>query len=313
MFQRVIQGIIQKHNLKDTYAYLDNVTVVGINKEDDDRKLSTLRTAAEKENLTCNEEKSVIGKTEIDLLGYRISHGVVKPDPERLKPLVNLQLPTCKSNLRRVVGMFAYYARWIPQFSKRIRPLNLAVKSNEFSLSETAAQTFDSLKKTLLQCCLSCIRDDIPFQVDCDASEHTIAATLRQGEGPVAFFSRTLSQSEKSYSVIEKEALAIMEAVRRWSHYLHCKRFDLVTDQRALSFILSKSHKGKVKNNKIQLWKTELSSFDYQIRHRPGKLNVVPDALSRTEVSASLYPSFDLKNIHKQLGHPGVIRMTHFV
>ena len=89
-----------------------------------------------------------------------------------------------------------------------------------------------------------------------------------------------------------------MEAARRWSHYLYCKRFDLVTDQRALSFILSKFHKGKVKNNKIQLWKAELSSFDYRIRHRPGKLNVVPDALSRTEVSASLYPSFDLKNIH---------------
>ena len=81
MFQRVIQGIIQKHNLKDTYAYLDNVTIAGINKEDDDRKLSALRTAAEKENLTFNEEKSVIGKTEIDGLGYRILHGVIKPDP----------------------------------------------------------------------------------------------------------------------------------------------------------------------------------------------------------------------------------------
>ena len=52
-----------------------------------------------------------------------------------------------------------------------------------------------------------------------------------------------------------------MQAVRRWSYYLHCKRFDLVTDQRALLFILSKSHKGKVKNNnKIKLWKTELSN-----------------------------------------------------
>ena len=147
--------------------------------------------------------------------------------------------------------MFAYYARWIPQFSESIRPLNFVVKSNEFALSETAAQTFDCLKKTLLQCCLSYIRDDIPFQVDCNASEHTIAATLSQSKRPVVFFSRILTQSEKSYSVIEKEALAIMEAVRRRSHHLHCKRFDLVTNQRALLFILSKSHKGKVKNNKI--------------------------------------------------------------
>ena len=118
-----------------------------------------------------------------------MSHEVIKPDPERLKPLVNLQLPTCKSNLQRVVGMFAYYARWIPQFSERIRPLNLAVKSNEFPLSEAAAQTLDSLKRTLLQCYLSYICDDIPFQVDCDASEHTIAATLSQ-EKDLSHFSQ---------------------------------------------------------------------------------------------------------------------------
>ena len=83
--------------------------------------------------------------------------------------------------------MFAYYAHWIPQFLERIQLLNLAVKSNKFPLSETAVQTFDSLKKILLQCCLSYIRDDISFQVDCDASEHTIAAMLSQGERPVAF------------------------------------------------------------------------------------------------------------------------------
>ena len=44
-----------------------------------------------------------------------------------------------------------------------------------------------------------------------------------------------------------------MEAVRRWSHYLHGKCFDLVTDQRALSFMLDKTSKGKVKNRKVQL------------------------------------------------------------
>ena len=195
---------------------------------------------------------------------------------------------------------------------ERIRPLNLAVKSNEFPLSEAAAQTFDSLKRILLQWCLSYIRDDIPFQVDCDASEHN-TSNVKSRRKTCPIFTRTLSRSKKSYSVIEKEALAIMATVRRWSHYLHCIRFDLATDQRALSFILSKFHNGKVKNNNIQLWKTELSSFDYRICHRPGKLNVLPNALSRTKVSASLYPSFDLKKVQKQLGHPSVIRMTHFV
>ena len=112
--------------------------------------------------------------------------------------------------------------------------------------------------------------------------------------------------------MVEKEALAIMEAVRRWSHYLYGTCFDLVTDQRALFFMLDKTSEGKVKNRKIQLWRAELGCFDYRIHHRPGKLNAVPDFLSRIQVAASAY-SCDLADIHKKLGHPGITRLVHFV
>ena len=103
-----------------------------------------------------------------------------------------------------------------------------------------------------------------------------------------------------------------MEAVRRWSHYLYGKCFDLVTDQRALSFMLDKTSKGKVKNRKIQLRRAELGCFDYRIHHRPGKLNVVPDSLFLLQITASTY-SCDLEDIHKKLGHPGITRLVHFV
>ena len=139
-----------------------------------------------------------------------------------------------------------------------------------------------------------------------------MAATFSQEGRPVAFFSKTLNKSEKVYPVVEKEALAIMEAVRRWSHYLYGKCFNLVTDQRALSFMLDKTSKGKDKNRKIQLWRAELGCFDYRVQHRPGKFNVVPDSLSRIQVAASTY-SCDLAEIHKKLGHPGINRLVHFV
>ena len=68
---------------------------------------------------------------------------------------------------------------------------------------------------------------------------------------------------------------------------------------------------GKIKNTKLQLWRAEFGNFDYQIEHRPGKLNVVADALSRVPSIASFY--LDLAKIHQQLGHPGVSRLSHFV
>ena len=90
-----------------------------------------------------------------------------------------------------------------------------------------------------------------------------------------------------------------MEAASRWSHYLSGKCFDLITDQRTLSFMLDKTSKGKVKNRKIQLWRTELGCFDYRLHHRQNKLNVVPDSLWRIQVAASTY-SCDHEDIHKK-------------
>ena len=102
-----------------------------------------------------------------------------------------------------------------------------------------------------------------------------------------------------------------MDAVRKWNHFLHGHRFTLVTDRRAVSFMLDPKGLAKIKNTKLQLSPAEWDNFDYYIEHRPGKLNVVAYALSRVASIASFY--LDLAKIHQQLGHPGVSRLSHFV
>ena len=116
--------------------------------------------------------------------------------------------------------------------------------------------------------------------VECDALEHALAATLNQKDQPVAFPSRTFSKSEARYSTVKREAVAIMDAVRKWSSLLHGKHFTLISDQKAVSFMFDPRRLGKIKNMKIQTWRAELRNFDYEIKHRPGKLNLAPDALS---------------------------------
>ncbi|GFV32535.1 uncharacterized protein K02A2.6 [Trichonephila clavipes] len=53
-------------------------------------------------------------------------------------------------------------------------------------------------------------------------------------ERPIAFASRTLSGSEKKYSQIDKEALSIVWAVRKFYLYLKGRRFTLITDHKPL-------------------------------------------------------------------------------
>ena len=310
-FQRVVNELIAKYELHGTYAYLDNITVSGVNKSDHDAKLKTLIKAAEAEKLTFNFDKCVFAKSEVDLLGYQVSHLKIQPDPERLRPLRKLPVPSTKKELLRALGMFSYYARWISDFSNKIRPLTKASKLLIFSLPNEAIMAFNSLKCELESACLLCVKEGNPFTIECNASEHTNAATLNQGGQPVTFHSRILAPTELRYPIVEKEAAAIIDAVRKWSHYLHGQKFLLITDQRAVAYMFIPQRTGKIKNMKLQIWRSELENFNYKIIRKLGKDNVVPDTFSR--VCSITYNGLDLSKMHQQLGHPGVTRLVHFV
>ena len=170
------------------------------------------------------------------------------------------------------------------------------------------------MRKSLLKVCLHGIVEDEPFSVECCASDFAIGAVLNQRGRPVAFMSKTLTPRERRYPAVEKEALAIIQAVRKWSHFLYGKKFALVTDHRSLAFMFDQTKRSKIKNAKIELWRVSLSAFNYDIVHRPGKLNVTSNAFSRICGSES-FGTFELNlsNMHETLRHPGITRLHHFV
>ncbi len=76
---------------------------------------------------------------------------------------------------------------------------------------------------------MQAIDEAVPFTIECDATDVAVSATLNQNGRPVALTSKTLLGSELTYPAIEKEAIAIIEAVRRWSHLIMRQSFTLVT------------------------------------------------------------------------------------
>ena len=226
----MIDQLIDKYRLKGVFAYVDNITVSGYDNADHDLKLKALLAASQAENLTFNTDKCVFEKNQIDLLGYRVSHLKIRPDLKRLRPLRELPLPKSKTELQRAIGMFSYYAKWLSDFSLKIKFLIESNKNNAFPLSNESVRAFKMLKSELTSACLTCVNEGLPFTVECDASNHTLAASRNQGGRPIAFHSRTLSPSERRYSAAEKEAAAVIDAVRKWSHFLFSGRFRLITD-----------------------------------------------------------------------------------
>lgn len=180
----------------------------------------------------------------LNILGYNVGHRQIQPDTQRLKPLQELEPPQTLKSLQRTLGLFSYYSKWIPQFSDKAFPL---MQAKSFPLEPEALSAFELLKSELGNATLTCIDENIPFVVECDASDVAISATLNQKGRPVAFMSRTLHGSELSYPSVEKEATAIIEAVRKWSHLLSGRHFILITDQRSVAFMLDNRRRTKIK------------------------------------------------------------------
>ena len=305
-FQRAIDGVVQREQLCDTFPFMDNVTVGASDKESLLEIESKFRDTAKRYNLTLNESKTISSVQSLPIIGYLVSHNEIRPDPERLLPLNSMAAPSNIDSQRRIVGMFAYYSRWITNYSEKIQPLNT---NKTFPLSLEVLQTFETLKKEIAAATLVTPLDGVPLEVETDASDHAVAATLNQAGRPVAFYSRTLNKSEQHYPAVEKEACAIVEAVQKWRHYLYGRHFKLITDQRSVAFIYDRKRaKSKIKNDKIMRWCTELSPYSYDIIYRPGPENKRADAFSRVVCLAILGSVDHLRKLHEALCHSGINR-----
>ena len=93
----------------------------------------------------------------------------------------------------------------------------------------------------------------------------------------ISFAARALHDGEKGYGATKRELLAIIYALEHFRYYLFGNQFTLFTDYRALTYIFTQKHTNQMINN----WLETLLSFDFKIVHRPGILNVLPDAISR--------------------------------
>ena len=318
-FQRVIDGIIEKENLMSTFPYIDDITICGHTLDEHNQNLNTFLRIAKKWGMTINYSKSKFAQTTIKLLGYEISQGVIKPDPDRLQPLLDYTMPVTKKGLQRLMGMLAYYAKWIPKYSQKIRPLIDAT----VPLSLETQNVLKNIIRDLSSAVRGRIDENKSFCIETDASDRTIAATLSQEGRPVAFFSRTLNGAEVKHCSLEKEAYAIVESIRKWSYLLLGRPFTIITDQRSVAFMFS-DHANKIKNEKVARWRLELMPYKFKIQYRPGTSNVVADAFSRQNCNAvetNEFPSTvepdnaikDLLELHDTACHPGITRFWHLV
>lgn len=144
--------------------------------------------------------------------------------------------------------------------------------------TRVAQMCFEHFKQVMSSCPVLALPNFTkPFELHCDASGDGIGAVLMQEKHPIAFESRKLRGVEKSYSVYDREMLAIMHALAKFQSYLVGGRFVIKTDHNNIKYFMSE----RDLNDRQQKWVTKLQAYDFDIEFVKGKKNVVADALSR--------------------------------
>lgn len=153
-------------------------------------------------------------------------------DPDKIKAVVDIPVPRNQKEIRQFTGMALWYRRFIPNFASRMQPLTSLLKRNsEFVWTPEAELAFQDVKSCLITApILSCPDFAKPSTISCDASGVGIGAVLsqqyEQGEGVVAYASRTLTKQEQKFSATEREYLAVIWAVENFRPYVGATRLE---------------------------------------------------------------------------------------
>ena len=209
---------------------------------------------------------------------------------DRIKAIVDLKTPTTIKELRSVLGTVNFVRKFIPNLATIIEPLvaltrksvaNLKTLRNIWGPEQDAA--FIKVKELLTSApVLHFLRFHKPFIIHVDASDCGVGAFLAQKDDNgelaiIAYFSKRFTSSQQHYSATQKECLAVVLAVTHWRPYIWGRHFVCVTDHSALRYLYSMQDT----SNMLTRWAIALQSYDFTVEHKPGKLNIIPDTLSR--------------------------------
>lgn len=227
--------------------------------------------------------KCQFGVTSVDYLGHIISHQGVKADLNKVLAMVSWPTPKNISALRAFLGLTGFYRRFVKNYATIASPLTDLLKANSFSRNDTAASAFHKLKEAMQNLPLLTLPNFTqPFEVTTDASTIAIGAVLSQNSHPIAFFfSRKLNPRLAAASTYVRELFAITEAIKKWRQYLLGSIFKIYTDHQSLKSLMTQTIQTPEQHKLL----TKLVGYNYEIHYKPGKLNVVADALSRIDES----------------------------
>ncbi|GFY35877.1 retrovirus-related Pol polyprotein from transposon 17.6 [Trichonephila clavipes] len=221
--------------------------------------------------LKLNISKCVFGVTELIFLGHIITPDGIKPLPDKVQAVLDYKQPETVGSLRKFLGLLNFYRRFLPKAAEQQYLLSEFLKgskgkkdSKPLNWSSEAITAFQRCKQALADAALLAHPSpSAPLALHVDASDYAIGGALHQVVDselqPLAFFSRKLTSSEKSYSAYDRELLAIYSAIRHFRYMLEARDFTVFTDHKPLTYAFRQKVTSVLHGRSVS-WISSLSS-----------------------------------------------------
>lgn len=301
-FQRLIDKVIGPELEPYAYSYLDDIIIVSEDFETHMKILDKVLTRIQSAGLTINWEKSEFCRNEVKYLGVIVNRDGFRPDPAKVEPILNYPAPKNIKQLRRFLGMASWYRKFLDNFATIAEPLTrLTSVKRAYVWTDVQQDAFEKVKALVASAPLLQRPDfEQTFVVQTDASDTGLGVCLIQminGEERVLeFASCVMNAAQRNYSVTERECLAVVWAIQKFRPYIEGYHFKVITDHSSLRWLCNLANP----TGRLARWALELQGYSFEVEHRRGALNHVPDALSRMfeeeEPSVSSM-AYDIDNI----------------
>ena len=283
-FQRLMECLLAGLTMEECLTYIDDIIVFSTIFEQHLERLRRVLQRLLNAGLKLKLAKCCFMQQKVKYLGYVVSAAGVQADPAKLEAVAGYPIPTDVKELRAFLGLTNYYRHYIKDYSHMAEPLYQLTRKTArgFQWTSKCQQAFEDLKLKLVSPpILAYPQFHTPFKLQTDASDSAIGAVLSQEQGGseqvVAYWSRQLQKSERNYSVIEREALAAVSAIREFYPYLYGFHFKLITDHNPLVSLKQRTDVG----GRLTRWTMFLQQFDFEVQYRPGREHANADTLSR--------------------------------
>ena len=281
------------HGIKGVKVMLDDIAIAAGNEYEFTKILEKVFKRLNYYNIKINEKKCVFFASEITYCGYIIGKNGLQKDSSKFDAITKMLRPRNVTEVQSFIGMINYYSRFIENTSTLLKPLyELLQRNKEFKWTERQEKSWVAAKKAFTSNkCLAFYDPTLPLVLHTDASHHGVGAVLSHQypdgtERAIQYISQTLNKTQIKYSMIDKEAYAIVFAIKRLYIYLYGNTFKLVTDHRPLTKIFAKD-KGLPLYSamRMQHYAIFLRGFNFTIEYRKSEQNANADCLSRLPIS----------------------------